>query len=212
MNESYVYWSDLCGVPEAGSEWMLRDVTGIGQRELAVMANAGYVELVERQRTLGNYETRGATQQNVWRTRPCLWDDIRKYANVGYEVFEAFASRPEADLYVVDVFRSESNMSQEVDRVSAKYGLDIQLAGLGRVEPPDYYGQWAQLEGALQYDSTEPLRAVPVGDVVAISGFAEGSPTDKWFWEGTDGAEEALFEPTTNMVVAAVEEMLGDDT
>lgn len=212
MDDSAVCLEDLCGVPKPGTEWMLRDVTGIGHRELAAMANDGYVELLNRQRTLGNKETRETTQLNAWRTKPSLWESIARSGNVRIEAYKAFASRPEADLYVVDVFKSESDVAQGVDRVAAKHGLDIQLVGLTRNAPRDYTSRLALLDDVLQDGSEHPLRAVPIGNLVAITGFPEYTVPERWFREEAGNAEWAIFEPTADMVVRAIEEMLDEDT
>ncbi|WP_418281918.1 hypothetical protein [Halorubrum sp. DTA98] len=136
-------------LPDA-SEWMLQD-TPLTRSTLDCLRRRGLVELVERERYRPARKTTKATNQAVYRTKrdKDVYSTIEGYTNVPRETAQAFAARPEADLYIVEVFASpDSVAASDLPRICDEYDLDVHLVGVGveNTDPSEYPGTYLPVD------------------------------------------------------------------
>lgn len=116
---------------------MLRD-TPLTRSTLECLKSNSLVELVERDQARPATRTARATQQATYRTKhhDSVFDKIDEFTDLSRETAEAFAARPSADVYIVELFAwLGATVADDVRRVEDEYDLDVQLVGVGIEDP-----------------------------------------------------------------------------
>lgn len=147
-------------LPDA-SEWMLQD-TPLTRSTLDCLRRRGLVELVERERYRPATKTTKATNQAVYRTTrdKDVYSTMEEYTDAPRETAQAFAARPEADLYIVEVFASpDSVAASDLPRICDEYDLDVQLVGVGveNPDPSEYSGTYLSVDRGELLDAQSRL-------------------------------------------------------
>ncbi|MFC7251098.1 hypothetical protein ACFQJ5_14785 [Halomicroarcula sp. GCM10025324] len=78
-----------------------------------------------------------------------VFDNIEKYASGSRKTAEAFAARPEADLFIVEMFASgRSVVARNIEQLQDRLDLDIQVIGVGVKDPNEYPGEFVEVPRA----------------------------------------------------------------
>ena len=131
-------------------EWMLQD-TPLTRSTLECLKSNNLVETVDRKRYRPATKTSKATTQAVYRTvrHRGVFTTMEEHSDVPQETAEAFAARPDADLYFVEIFAAPDTIAaRDIPRLCEEYDLDIQLIGVGpeNPEPNEYPGRYVTVD------------------------------------------------------------------
>lgn len=212
-------WQDLIGIPlpEYGP-WLLRDtpldVSTIKMRYMTGRDRDGRLVAYEdgtAKHVMGG-PTKPETVQMRYRTREFrsrekggVVDMLARQAPVSRDVIETFAARPEADLYVVEVF-PDPFVSSDIAVLESEFELDVQLIGVGVEEPPEYPGAFVEVDLAELLDVESPvMRAIPSADVLVLSPRIRGSHVPRELRERTE-PRCLVVNPEEGILVEMVEE------
>jgi hypothetical protein len=156
---------------------MLRD-TPLSWSALANLKSRSLVEKAGKKHEMGSLTGRETVQQRyttVEHSGPFKWLDDR--TNLPKSTFEAFAARPEADLYVVNVVFGDVSMVPSigagVTRVEDEFGLDVQVvtvaaAGTDTSECPGRVVTVNDVDDRAN-TSSSIARAIPSADILDVT-------------------------------------------
>lgn len=207
-------WWRIAGLPTPDADpWMLRD-TPLTRSTLECLKSNSLIELVERNCARPATRTARATQQATYRTKRhgSVFDKIGEYTDLSVEAAEAFAARPSADVYIVELFAwLGTTVADEVRRIEDEFDLDVQLVGVGIEEPGEYLGEFIEVDTETLSDASSPvLRAVPdVPDVLVMHSRIRYGDVSSTVFGRTDPSEH-LVNPDDRMLDQVIRNLLVD--
>lgn len=166
---------------------------------------------MERDQARPATRTARATQQATYRTKhhDSVFDKIDEFTDLSRETAEAFAARPSADVYIVELFAwLGATVADDVRRVEDEYDLDVQLVGVGIEDP----GEFIEVDTETLSDASSPvLRAVPdVPDVLVMHSLITYGDVRSVVLDRTDPSEH-LVKPDDGMLDPVIRNLLVDD-
>ena len=217
-------WPDVVGIPRPGDgPWMLRDTP----LTLSDLCNLRTRDLVEKEdefpvHVMGT-DTKPEAVQMRYRTKkqdgPFDWIETR--SDLPRTTAEAFAARPDADLYVVDVVVDHvprvPPAGVGIDRIEDELGLDVQTVTVTAVDAdPDtseYPGRVVSVDrDDLTNTASAVARAIPAADIMSVTVGPERAASAANLIAET-GPEFRLINSDPGVFVDRAEEFLvSDDT
>lgn len=207
-------WPRVAGLPTPDAEpWMLRDVP-ITRSTLECLKSNSLVERAGQERVSATATAR-ATRQMTYQTKrhDSVFRRIDEYTALPIEAAEAFAARPDADVYVVEVFAwIGATVANEIRRVEDEFNLDVQLVGVGIEEPSEYPGTFLETTRDDLLDASSPiLRAIPCKpDILVTHPRITYRDVGATVLDRTD-ATEHLVKPDDGMLDPVIRNLLVDD-